>query len=189
MVGKTMTGRDRILSYLPAKEICALPRSQLSAVRETSGADLWAVFEDRLEALGGFVKAPADLREVDLSLSWIDNDAAVLLSSYGIESGFIEKRGIWEAEIGVTTADLAIAESGSILLCAGPGRARLASLAPPIHIALVRSSHIVATLDEALGSVSDRTSVLVTGPSRTADIEGILVRGIHGPGELWVVPL
>ncbi|MFY9234606.1 MAG: lactate utilization protein [Fimbriimonadaceae bacterium] len=184
-----MTGRERILSSLQASETFALQRSQLSAVREIPAADLWAVFQDRLQALGGFVKAPADLREVDLSLSWIDNDAAVLLSSYGIESGAIEKKGIWEAEIGLTAADLAIAESGSILLSAGPGRARLASLAPPIHIALVRSSNIVATLEEALERMSDRTSVLVTGPSRTADIEGILIRGIHGPGELWVVPL
>jgi L-lactate dehydrogenase complex protein LldG len=70
--------------------------------------------------------------------------------------------------------------------------ARMISLLPPAHIAVVPSSRILTSLDELftlLPSPAEVTSsmVLITGPSRTGDIEQILVRGVHGPGELTVV--
>jgi L-lactate dehydrogenase complex protein LldG len=68
---------------------------------------------------------------------------------------------------------------------AANGRSRLASLAPPVHIALVED--IVGTLDEAIARIDGRTHVVITGTSRTADIEGVLVRGVHGPRKLFVV--
>jgi len=68
----------------------------------------------------------------------------------------------------------------------------LVSLLPPIHIAVVEEHRLVNNLDDLLTTVAkpaDITSsmVLITGPSRTADIEQILVRGVHGPGELHVI--
>lgn len=92
---------------------------------------------------------------------------------------------VWQADMGITLADFAIAETGSIVLSAGNNRARLASLTPPTHIVLVKE--IVATLEEAFARITDRTSVIITGTSRTADIEGVLVRGVHGPKELIVI--
>jgi L-lactate dehydrogenase complex protein LldG len=70
--------------------------------------------------------------------------------------------------------------------------ARLISLLPPAHIALVPRERILSSLDELLSILphpAEVTSsmVLITGPSRTADIEQILVRGVHGPGEFHVV--
>jgi L-lactate dehydrogenase complex protein LldG len=70
--------------------------------------------------------------------------------------------------------------------------ARLVSLLPPAHIAIFPRSLILANLDELLRTLprpADQTSsmVLITGPSRTADIEQILVRGVHGPGEIYAV--
>jgi L-lactate dehydrogenase complex protein LldG len=94
--------------------------------------------------------------------------------------------------VGLTGAQAAIAESGSIVLASGPGRSRLASLLTPLHIAVLRRENIVRTLGElfekrpelaALGS----NCVIVTGPSRTADIEMTLSRGVHGPGEIHVI--
>ena len=66
------------------------------------------------------------------------------------------------------------------------------SLLPPLHIAVVPVDRILTGLDELLTREplpADRSSsmVLITGPSRTADIEQILVRGVHGPGEIHVV--
>lgn len=94
--------------------------------------------------------------------------------------------------IGLTGADGAIAESGTIALVSGPGRGRLASLLPPVHIAVVRHDCFYATLPDFLAAhpdIAERGSnlVLVTGPSRTADIEMTLTRGVHGPGEVHVV--
>ena len=73
-----------------------------------------------------------------------------------------------------------------------PQEARLISLLPPVHIAVFSRSRILANLKELLSVVpnpAEQTSsmVLITGPSRTADIEQILVRGVHGPGEIYAV--
>lgn len=96
------------------------------------------------------------------------------------------------ADIGITSVDYALAATGSFVMIASPAEARLVSLLPPAHIAIFPRSRILANLDELLSIVpkpADQTSsmVLITGPSRTADIEQILVRGVHGPGEVYAV--
>ena len=94
--------------------------------------------------------------------------------------------------VGITGADFGLAESGSVVLSTGPGRGRLASLLPPVHVAVLRASRVVWTLADAFARDADAAArasnlVVVTGPSRTADIEMTLTRGVHGPGELHVV--
>jgi L-lactate dehydrogenase complex protein LldG len=93
---------------------------------------------------------------------------------------------IWSADIGFSLADWAVAETGSLLLSAGVERMRMTSLAPPIHVAMIQEDRIVGTLEDAIEKWTGRTSVLIAGPSRTADIEGVLVRGVHGPKHLIV---
>ncbi|GAB4482417.1 MAG: hypothetical protein OHK0031_05000 [Anaerolineales bacterium] len=94
-----------------------------------------------------------------------------------------------EIAAGLTGALCAIAESGTLLL---PGEAETpltASLLPPLHLVVLPASQIVATLAEALALPPVKSSpalTLVTGPSRTADIEMALTIGVHGPGELRV---
>lgn len=99
--------------------------------------------------------------------------------------------------VGITGVDLAIAESGTLLLRHGPGRPRIASLLTPCHIAVVFADQIVRGLGEALQLMQQRYQAelfgptsnltLITGPSRTADIEMTLSLGIHGPPQLHVV--
>jgi L-lactate dehydrogenase complex protein LldG len=101
------------------------------------------------------------------------------------------------APVCVSGAALAIAESGSLVLLHGPGRPRLASLLAPAHIAVIRRDQVVRGLGEALARLRaergeelfrDTSNLtLITGPSRTADIEMTLSLGIHGPPELHVI--
>ena len=95
-------------------------------------------------------------------------------------------------DIGITSADYVLADTGTLVMLASPQEARLISLLPPAHIAVVPRSCILTGLDElftVLPRPAEQTSsmVLITGPSRTADIEQILVRGVHGPGKITVV--
>lgn len=97
-----------------------------------------------------------------------------------------------DLDVGVTGADAALAESGTLVMAHGEGRPRMASLAPEIHIALLEVSLIERTLahwaHENPRLAGETTNlVFVTGPSRTADIEQQLNLGVHGPRHLHVV--
>jgi L-lactate dehydrogenase complex protein LldG len=113
-----------------------------------------------------------------------------------VHTGFTDRDELKEAcagaDIGITSVDYALAATGSFVMLSSPNEARLVSLLPPAHIAIFPRSLLLANLDELLGILprpADQTSsmVLITGPSRTADIEQILVRGVHGPGEIYAV--
>jgi len=97
--------------------------------------------------------------------------------------------------MGLTGADAGLAESGSIVLSSGPGRGRLASLMVPIHVAVLRCDRMVFSLSDLfrlrpdLAAMPGSNLVCITGPSRTADIEMTLSRGVHGPREVHVVLL
>jgi L-lactate dehydrogenase complex protein LldG len=114
----------------------------------------------------------------------------------GVRSGITDREELRElcasADVGITSADYALADTGTLVMLSSPQEARMISLLPPAHIAIVPRARILTGLDELftiLPNPADSTSsmVLITGPSRTADIEQILVRGVHGPGLLSVV--
>jgi L-lactate dehydrogenase complex protein LldG len=90
---------------------------------------------------------------------------------------------------GITGALAGITETGSLLLVSGAGQLLTASLLPEIHIAILRASEILPSLPEALRKPEVReatAAVIITGPSRTGDIEMTHTIGVHGPGELHV---
>ena len=100
--------------------------------------------------------------------------------------------------VGVTAADCAIAETGTIVLSSDEPNALLVSLLPPVHIAVVRSEQMIATIDVAIcrtgsermsGTNPARSVTLITGPSRTSDVELVLSIGVHGPKALHVIVL
>ena len=96
------------------------------------------------------------------------------------------------SEVGITSADYALADTGTLAMISSASEARLVSLLPMLHVAVVPVERILTGLDELFTRVplpADRSSslVLITGPSRTADIEQILVRGVHGPGQITVI--
>jgi len=97
-----------------------------------------------------------------------------------------------DADFGITSADYALSDTGTLVMIASPDDARLISLLPPVHIAVLPVERLLSGLDELYTLVpkpADGTSsmVFITGPSRTADIEQLLVRGVHGPGEIHVI--
>lgn len=98
-----------------------------------------------------------------------------------------------ESFIGITVPEIGIAELASIIEISGPGQPRLTSLLPSIHIALLEEKKIVADLDEAFCLLQSQGNTnhftIITGPSKTADIEAQLVTGAHGPKELYIILL
>ncbi len=107
-------------------------------------------------------------------------------------AGFVVHRG--DAPViegaGVSRAVYALADTGSVVLAASPDEPRAASLLPDVHVTLVSEDVILAGLEElfkAAGGDLPSSLAIVTGPSRSADIEQRLTVGVHGPGEVHVV--
>ena len=101
---------------------------------------------------------------------------------------------LFDCDIGITGAQWAVAETGTLVLESERERHRLSSLVPPVHIALVEAERVRPTLGEVLAALGERgqdglsrTVTFITGPSRTSDIELNLAIGVHGPGELYVI--
>jgi L-lactate dehydrogenase complex protein LldG len=159
----------------------------------------------QVEALAGRACRTTDPRavaaEVIAGKSSVASNAP-FLSERGITSLPCVRTGITDrdelravcaaADVGITSADYALADTGTLVMLSSPEEARLISLLPPAHLAIVPRDRILTGLDELfllLPRPAEQTSsmVLITGPSRTADIEQILVRGVHGPGQLTVV--
>ena len=180
--------------------------------------DLVSRFAERFRGLGGHWHEAADgtaLADVVASLVadhatepvWVARDRAGRLDAAGLAPA-LERRGLtvirrWadipdpdRPRVAVTGVTLAIAESGTLGLVSEPEQGRLASVVTPVHVAVLASDQLVETLGEALARFDpilregrSSAAVLVTGPSRTADIEGQLVVGVHGPGEIHCVLL
>jgi len=100
----------------------------------------------------------------------------------------------YDSDAGISDVHAALAETGTLICCAGRDRPRATSLVPPNHLALVRASDILpdmidywARLKGIPGCDLPSSQAFITGPSKTADIEGELVTGVHGPGRVDVV--
>lgn len=95
--------------------------------------------------------------------------------------------------VGITGADAAFATTGTLALITKDGQGRIPSLVPPVHIALLKRSRLYPRLEDWLyvegrqALAESRSVALVTGPSRTADIEMTPILGVHGPGKVHVV--
>jgi L-lactate dehydrogenase complex protein LldG len=164
-----------------------------------------ATMSMRIEALAGKTARTSDpcafVAEAIAGKTAVASNAPYLAergitSLPGVRSGITDREELTSVcatvDIGITSADYALADTGTLVMLASPHEARLVSLLPPAHLAVVPKDRILTGLDELftlLPKPADATSsmVLITGPSRTADIEQILVRGVHGPGQITVV--
>jgi len=151
-----------------------------------SNSDPITRFKESLEAVSGHCIIATDVTDV---LKQILTDLNAQRIAYSDNPP--DKHDIFGFDVGVSTAQAAIAETGTLVLDSAGERHRLVSLVPPVHIAIVNASSIVDTLSDALALLQKKeispAITFITGPSRTADIELTLAIGVHGPQELYVI--
>ena len=127
--------------------------------------------------------SPAGWCDTLSGFQWMQFDA----STEAWKSALFDK-----IDASITVAVAAIADTGSLVLKPGPHEPRSLSLVPPIHVALVRASTLYASLPAAMSALDPQSDMptnllLVTGPSKTADIQQTLAYGAHGPKDLVIV--
>ncbi len=113
-----------------------------------------------------------------------------LENTFGLENSFeisrdFDRTNPDQYDFGVSKASYAIAESGAFVLKDCDTADRMASIAPWVHVAILNKKDIVRTIEEGLSDVLSNTpyAIFVAGPSKTTDVEGVLVEGVHGPGQ------
>ncbi|BEH10398.1 MULTISPECIES: LutC/YkgG family protein [Geobacter] len=160
-----------------------------------------STFTVAAEAVGATVKHFTDLDDVAGYLQDLTANRLVASSSLSSRlAAMIETitplppERLADAEVGISEADAGIAETGSVLLELTAPAQRAATALPLVHAVILRASTIVPTLSalgERLGGLlaegGSRYLSLITGPSRTADIERVLTIGVHGPKELHIL--
>lgn len=187
----------RIRSALSAQAARApmpeYPADIAVATRVLAGKTRIAAFSERLERVNGrvfeeTVALATWLAERGALHGYIDPALYALLSPafssvFTLETELFRDR-IDDYAFGITRAAGAIAETGSVILNDAVTSRRLAALAPWIHVAVVRRADLFRDVGQAIAALGDDPNVIwCTGPSKTADVEGILIEGVHGPGE------
>jgi L-lactate dehydrogenase complex protein LldG len=180
----------------PLRERAPLPTydSEIAVLRKLiAGRDLAELLAERMKRVNGLALTDpavlvAHLRAGQRLHGYCDPALwPVLAPHFGpdfkVESSFDRKR-VDDYAFGITRAAGAIAESGTIILNDATTSSRLAALAPWVHVAVVERATIFGDVTQAVAALgTDRNVIWCTGPSKTADVEGILIEGVHGPGE------
>jgi L-lactate dehydrogenase complex protein LldG len=192
--------REAILSRVrgalaPLRDRAPLPRYDADIAvlqKRVAGRDLVELFSEQIRKVNGLAFTdPAavvqHLRAGGWMRGYCDPELWPRLSphfgaEFAIEHAFNRDR-VDDYDFGITRGAAAIAESGTIVLNDATTSSRLAALAPWVHVAVVERAHIFADLSAAIAGLGDDRNVIwCTGASKTADVEGILIEGVHGPG-------
>lgn len=192
--------REAILSRVrgalaPLRERAAQPNydADIAVMRNLiAGRDLVELFAERAKRVNGIVFTDvgalvAHLRAGGWLRGYCDpalwpRFAPALAQGFTVEQDFDRTR-VDDYAFGITRAAGAIAESGTVVLNDATTSRRLGALAPWVHVAVVERATIFSDIAQAVASLgNDRNVIWCTGPSKTADVEGILIEGVHGPG-------
>jgi L-lactate dehydrogenase complex protein LldG len=173
-----------------AQRFAAHARSWRAEIVETTLADWRAALAETLARLG-------DVRVLAGCDTWIAEAVANSIAPAKLrwfDAPFERLKGeLFERiDVGVTTCAGGIAETGSLILRPDIDEPRTLSLVPPVHVAVLRTDTLFETLHEAMlaqqwASAMPTNLLLVTGPSKTADIQRLLVYGAHGPKRLLIL--
>ncbi len=180
---------------------------QSKVQRELSTEELIDNFKTNLESVGGLCSVVSSESEAAKYIATLvekigakvvaisDSDLIYRLAENLDSVNFVQnatKDELFDCDLGITSAQWAIAETGTLVLESEAESHRLTSLVPPIHLCILRAAVIRQTLGEILELTSknlSKTITFITGASRTSDIELTLAIGVHGPRELHVVVL
>lgn len=159
-----------------------------------AGSDPWEIFTRNFTAVNGRAIDSLDrliafLKDKNRLRGYCDpalfEAVGSPLTHAGLEVETVYERARYDDyEFGITRATGAIAESGTVIIDDDLTSHRLAALSPWVHIAVLARPEIHLTIPQAIAALGDSPNVIwATGPSKTADVEGILIEGVHGPGE------
>jgi L-lactate dehydrogenase complex protein LldG len=179
----------------PLKERARMPQYDEELVlarKKRDSADPMAEFAARLHAVNGqVVSGPAALAAALRDRQWTRGYCDPVLwpglephfrAGFRVETVF-ERSRVDDYQFGITRAAGAVAETGTIILKDTTTSSRLGALAPWAHVAVIPRGALYSDLSEAVAALgSDPNVIWCTGPSKTADVEGILIEGVHGPG-------
>jgi L-lactate dehydrogenase complex protein LldG len=194
--------RDEIFARIEAataalKEKAPLPEYDVGITHSApklEGSDLWEIFRRNFEAVHGRPMTSIEelaefLRSNRQTHGYCDpalfETVGGKLAAAGltVETEYDRSR-YDDYQFGITRATGAIAESGTVILDDQRTSHRLAALSPWVHVAVLERSGIHRTISDAIAAFGDSPNIIwCTGPSKTADVEGILIEGVHGPGE------
>lgn len=196
-------GRSRIDHDLVAAFCSALQRAGGIPHAVESWNDVGPLLKQLVQGAGGrnIVLSPGGWKE-RVDLDWLFRPGPweawqpplPCSDTWDMESpneGDALKRQLFAADLGITGADWLIAETGSVVLLSRPDQPRSVSLLPCVHIAIAESQRILPDLYDLFEvcSPADLTAnlTIITGPSKTGDIEMKLVTGVHGPEQVHVI--
>jgi L-lactate dehydrogenase complex protein LldG len=158
------------------------------------GSDLWEIFCRNFKAVNGkpmdsvaqvaeFLKSTNQLRGYCDPALFDAVGSKLAAAGLAVETTYDRDR-YDDYQFGITRATGVIAESGSVIIDDNRTSHRLAALSPWVHVAVLERSEIHRTISDAIAAFGDSPNIIwCTGPSKTADVEGILIEGVHGPGE------
>jgi len=204
-------GRSAMTAVLP--EVLGIP----DRLPDLEDEDLQTLFRERAQDVDAVVHGPVGRHGVPRAvagiaaghqcrsfMAWDDLPAsgvASALTAAGLtrvngevpeETRIEHQLGYRDLDLGITGATAGLAESGSVVLEHQPGRPRMASLVPEVHVALLDLTLMERTLvhwahkfPESVANTANL--VVITGPSRTGDIEQQLTLGVHGPKHVHIV--
>ena len=203
-----MNARDTILSKIRKttanlKDKAPLPEYDLAITHskpKLEGTDLWEIFSRNLKAVNG--KAMSSVSELTdflkaqgQNIGYCDPALMPTVGSKLAAAGLTvettyDRENFERYQFGITRASGAIAESGTLILDDDRTSRRLAALSPWVHVAVLEAKEIHRSISDAIAAFGTQTAsggspniIWATGPSKTADVEGILIEGVHGPGE------
>ncbi len=189
-----MSSRQFILRQLQPSRSYQLKVSEPNNHSTGNIAELKAAFVEKYKELGGQL--------INCSVNHIEATIKELIESHSWHKGISSKEFTWQdlplgsfddlgydPDFSITACSGLIASTGSIVIECGPDQSRLASVSCQNHIVIAKNTQIVSHIHQVLKYINGSMSCIISGHSKTADIEKTLVDGAHGPKQLFLILL